>query len=82
MIDYSAILSRRYAGKQWTLNGDTLDGLTWLSDGKAPTKAELDAEWPSVQAEIKAEADAKIAARNSALTKLGLTADEVAALFG
>ena len=82
MIDYTAILIRRYVGKQWTLNGDTFDGLTWLSDDKAPTQVELDAQWSEVQAEMKAEADAKIAARNSALTKLGLTADEVAALFG
>ena len=48
MIDYSAILSANYAGSQWTLNGDTYDGLVWLSDTPKPTQAELDAQWPAV----------------------------------
>ena len=82
MIDYSAILIRRYPNKQWTLNGETYDGLVWLSDGDTPTKAELDAEWPSVQTEIENEKITKENARQSALAKLGLTADEIAALFG
>jgi hypothetical protein len=47
MIDYVAILSANYAGSQWTLDGDTYDGLTWLSDTPKPTQAELDALWPA-----------------------------------
>jgi hypothetical protein len=43
MIDYALILSVNYAGSQWTLNGDSYDGLTWLSDTPKPTQAELDA---------------------------------------
>ena len=48
MIDYTAILMANYAGSQWTLNGDTYDGLTWLDSTPKPTQAELDAQWPTV----------------------------------
>ena len=49
MIDYTQILSTNYAGSQWTLNGDSYDGLTWLSDTPKPTQEELDALWESTQ---------------------------------
>ena len=48
MIDYSAILSANYVNDQWTLNGDTYDGLVWLSETPKPTQAELDAQWAQV----------------------------------
>ena len=51
-------------------------------DGEKPTKAELDALWPIVQKEIADEKATKAAAKAAALAKLGLTADEIAALFG
>ena len=51
MTDYAAVLSSNYVGSEWTLNGDTYDGLTWLSDTPKPTQAELDAAWPQVQYE-------------------------------
>jgi hypothetical protein len=82
MIDYAIILSRRYAGKEWTLDGNEYTGLTWLSDSAKPSKATLDGLWTEVQAEIASEADAKVAARQAVLDKLGLTAAEVAALLG
>ena len=47
-IDYTAVLTANYPGAQWTLNGDTYDGLTWLEDTPKPTQAELDAAWPKV----------------------------------
>jgi len=85
MIDYAAVLTANYSGDEWTLNGDTYDGLTWLSDTPKPSQAELDAAWPAVQ---QAQADAvaaKEAARQSAISKLaalGLTVDEISAAFG
>ena len=85
MTDYAAVLTANYPNAQWTLNGDTYDGLTWLSDTPKPTQAELDAAWPAVQ---QAQADAvaaKEAARQSAISKLaalGLTVDEISAAFG
>jgi len=48
MIDYSLILATNYADAQWSLNGDTYDGLTWLDETPKPTQAELDAQWPAV----------------------------------
>ena len=47
MIDYTAILIANYPGTQWTLDGDTYDGLTWLDSTPKPTQAELDALWPA-----------------------------------
>ena len=85
MTDYVAVLKTKYPGAQWSLNGDTYDGLTWLSDTPKPSQAELDAAWPAVQ---QAQADAvaaKEAARASGVAKLealGLTVDEVSAVFG
>jgi hypothetical protein len=54
-MDITLILSRRYAGTEWTLNGDTYAGLTWLSEGEPPTEAELEALWPEVQYEVAFE---------------------------
>ena len=55
-MDIPKILTRRYPGAQWTLNGDSYSGLTWLSDGDAPTLAELEAEWAQVEYEVAYEA--------------------------
>ena len=85
MIDYTAILTANYEGSTWSLNGDTYDGLTWLSDTPKPTQQELDAAWPAVQQAAQDAAAAKEAARQSAIDKLaalGLTVDEISAAFG
>lgn len=85
MIDYTQILIINYPEFQWTLNGDSYDGLTWLSDTPKPTKAELDALWESTQAAVAAQKQAAIDVKASALAKLaalGLTQDEVKALVG
>jgi len=82
MIDYAIILSRRYAGCEWSLNGNNYDGLVWLSDTAKPTKTKLDSLWAEVQQEIIDEANAKLAQRQAVLDKLGLTADEADALLG
>jgi hypothetical protein len=84
-MDIAAILSRKFEGAEWTLNGDDYTGLTWLSEGEPPTEAQLEKLWPTVQAEIDAEAQAKIDAKASAIAKLqalGLTVDEVQVAFG
>jgi len=85
MTDYAAVLTRRHAGREWTLDGDDYAGLTMLDGGDKPTKKSLDDAWLEVQAEIAAEAAAKVATRASALAKLadlGLTEAEVAAILG
>jgi len=48
MIDYTAILVTNYLGTQWTLDGETYQGLTWLDETPKPTQAELDAQWAQV----------------------------------
>ena len=85
MTDYAAVLTANYSDAQWTLDGDTYDGLTWLSDTPKPSQAELDAAWPAVQQARQDAEAAKVAARQSGLDKLaalGLTVDEVSAVFG
>jgi hypothetical protein len=84
-MDYVTILTTKYQGSQWTLNGDSYEGLTWLSDTPKPTKKALEDLWPEVQAEVAAKAQAKIDAKASAIAKLGalgLTVQEVEAAFG
>ena len=85
MIDYAQILSINYVGKQWSLSGDSYDGLDWLDSSPKPTQAELDALWESTQAQVAAKEQAAKDVKTSALAKLaalGLTQDEVKALVG
>ena len=84
-MDIATVLTRKFVGAEWVLDGDDYAGLTWLSDGEPPTEAQLEKLWPKVQAEIAAEAQAKEDARLSAIAKLqalGLTVDEVQVAFG
>lgn len=84
-MDITKILEINYAGSSWTLNGDSYEGLTWLSDSTKPTQEELEALWEEVQAELKAKAQAKLDAKASAISKLqalGLTVEEVQVAFG
>lgn len=48
-MDIASILTRRYSGSVWTLNGDDYAGLTWLSESPKPTEKQLLALWPEVQ---------------------------------
>ena len=84
-MDIPIILTTRYAGSEWTLDGNEYAGLTWLSDTPKPTEAALTKVWASVQAEVAAEAQAKVDAKLSAIGKLkalGLTVEEVQVAFG
>ena len=53
-MNISQALLYGWPGAQWSLDGDTLDGLTWLSETPPPTPAEVAYKW----AEYKARADA------------------------
>ena len=59
MIDYSFILSTNYAGKQWSLNGESYDGLIWLDESPKPTQAELDSLWEQTKKQIDFVANRK-----------------------
>ena len=52
MIDYILILTNKYKGKQWSLNGDSYEGLIWLDESLKPTKEELDSQWEEVKSII------------------------------
>ena len=68
MINYAQILSANYPTSQWSLDGNSYDGLTWYSDTPKPTQAELDALWESTQ-----DAVAKDACKTKAKTLLSAT---------
>jgi hypothetical protein len=51
-MDIPAILSAKYAGSEWTLDGDEYAGLTWLSDNAKPTEKQLESLWDEVQQEV------------------------------
>jgi hypothetical protein len=85
MVDYPTILTRKYPGQEWVLNGDDYEGLSWISDTPKPSQEELDGLWDEVVAEIEAEKQAKVDAKASAVAKLealGLSVDEIKEAFG
>lgn len=84
-MDIAIILTRKYIGSEWSLDGEDYDGLIWLSDSEKPTKSQLESLWTEVQSEIAAEEQAKLDAKSSAISKLqalGLTIEEVQVAFG
>jgi len=84
-MDITAILNSKYSGSEWTLDGDSYEGLTWLSESPKPTEEELTDLWSEVQTELAAKAQAKVDAKVSAIAKLealGLTIEEVEVAFG
>ena len=50
-MDIATILTKRYAGTEWTLSGDDYTGLAWFSETPKPTKKALEALWAEVQYE-------------------------------
>lgn len=52
-MNIPAILTAKYAGSEWTLDGEDYAGLTWLSDSTKPTEKQLEALWPAVQYEAE-----------------------------
>ena len=84
-MDIAIILSTKYIGSEWTLDGNSYAGLTWLSESTKPTEKQLESQWEEVQAKIAAEEKRKIDAKASAIEKLaalGLTPEEVKVAFG
>jgi hypothetical protein len=54
-MDIPLILTRKYPGSLWSIDGDEYAGLTWRSDTPKPTEAELEALWPQVEHEAAYE---------------------------
>jgi hypothetical protein len=85
MLNYAQILIVNFPTAQWSLDGDSYEGLIWNDSSSKPTQAELDALWESTQATVAEQKAQAIAVKESALAKLaalGLTQDEVKALVG
>ncbi len=72
MTDYSFILSKNYSDKQWSMNGDDYDGLTWLDESPQPSQEQLDQEYISYK-----RATDYIYARQDAYLAEGLTMQEL-----
>jgi hypothetical protein len=54
-MDIITILTRKFLGAEWVLNGTEYSGLVWLSEGKQPTEKQLEALWSEVQHEVAME---------------------------
>lgn len=55
MTDYALVLARRWPGAEWTLNGNDPASVVWLSDGDAPSQADMDAVAGEVELEVATE---------------------------
>ena len=55
-MDMAKVLNVLRPQAEWSLNGESYDGLTWLDASPMPTLAEIEAAWPSVEAEATNEA--------------------------
>ena len=86
MIKISQAVMSLRPGVEWSMSGDDVEGIIWHTPDVEPlTTAEVEAEVLRLeQAAVDAEA-AKVAARESAESKLaalGLTVDEITSLMG
>ena len=71
-------------GEEWTLNGDSYEGLTWLSDTPKPTKKELETAEPAALAAEQAKKDETQAATAAAIAhakSLGFTDAMIAVMY-
>lgn len=51
-MDLPAVLAHVAPNAQWSLNGDTYDGLNWFGPGQPPTLAQCEDAWPTVQTQL------------------------------
>jgi hypothetical protein len=51
-MDIAIILTIKFPGTVWSLNGDEYSGLEWLDNSPKPSKKQLEALWPEVQHEV------------------------------
>jgi hypothetical protein len=71
---------RLYPNVEWTLQGDTLDGLTFNDPSiEKPTQAQLNSIFAQIEAE-KVEAETKKQAAKAKLIALGLTSEDLESL--
>jgi hypothetical protein len=66
---------------EWTISGDNYENLIWLSNGKPPTLAEIEAEIALLPAKESAVLVTKNAEKAALLERLGISDDEAKLLF-
>jgi hypothetical protein len=66
---------------EWTISGDNYENLIWLSNGKPPTLAEIEAEIALLPAKESAVLVTKNAEKAALLERLGISHDEAKLLF-
>ena len=70
---------------EWTMQGDDVEGITWITEGVTPlTEAEVAAEMVRLEAEADAAVAASAALRASAEAKLlalGLSVEEISTII-
>lgn len=70
-------------GSEFTFENDDYSTIKWhVIDGEIPSQKEIDAAIKEIKNDEIAAATNKENLKNAALEKLGLTADELQALFG
>ena len=78
----SEALQKIRPNAQWVLTGHSMSGLDWLDKEQIkPNEYEIEQAIATIEIEKLQEAAAKATARQAVYDKLGLTADDVAALF-
>lgn len=55
-MDISLILSTKYSDCEWSHDGESYDGLTWLDNSPKPTESELQAQWLEVHNTVSRKA--------------------------
>ena len=55
-MDIALILTKKYSGSEWVLDGEDYSGLTWLDGSPKPSKKELETLWPDVEYETQLQA--------------------------
>jgi hypothetical protein len=78
--DIAAILSEAFPGAEWSLNGSSYSGLTWIGPGAKPTEAELRRLWVTLggvflERRQLAEAEAQAQAADRKATEAARAAD-------
>lgn len=63
-VDYAIVISSLRPGAQWSLSGNSYEGLVWLDDSTPPTREECESAWG--QAEAAAEEERVSNARKEA----------------
>jgi hypothetical protein len=83
-MNISLTLTYLRPGEEWTLDGETYSGLTWLSDTPKPTEKQIkDAEPAALAAEQakKDEAEATTTAAVAHAKSLGFTDAMIAVMY-